>query len=60
MKGRNLKKASLTLRNIQKLISAFNKRSEMILPNITSLSTETEYDELLNEVKKIIETIIGN
>lgn len=51
---KKLEKSESNFKNIQKLISAFNKRSEMILPNITSLSTETEYDELLNEVKKII------
>lgn len=51
---KKLEKSESNFKNIQKLISAFNKRSETILPNITSLSTETEYDELLNEVKKII------
>ena len=51
---KKLEKSESNFKNIQKLISAFNKRSEMILPNITSLSTDTEYDELLNEVKKII------
>ena len=49
---KKLEKSESNFKNIQKLISAFNKRSETILPNITSLSTETEYDELLNEVKK--------
>ena len=53
---KKLEKSESNFKNIQKLISAFNKRSETILPNITSLSTETEYDELLNEVKKIILT----